>query len=75
MIIALNWSGSYNVCKTAILIFASDEESKAEISESDVDFPLFDGGNEKKVETTRPRQSQLCMRHAVNSLNTTLMEV
>ena len=25
--------------KTAILVFASDEESKAEISESDVDFP------------------------------------
>ena len=62
--------------ETATLVFASDEESEAEISDSDVDFPLTDGENEpitsvdssdEEGETTRPR-------HAVNSLDATLME-
>ena len=59
------------------------EESEAEISDSDVDFQLFDGGNEpitsddssdEEGEATRPRQSRLRMRHAVNLLDTTFME-
>ena len=34
------------MCETATAVFASDKESEAEISDSDVDFPLSDGENE-----------------------------
>ena len=80
---ASNKSRSYNVYETATVVFASDEDSEAEISDSDVDFSLSDGENEPitsdnssddENETTRPRQSQLRRRHAVNSLDTVLME-
>ena len=43
IIVASNRSGSYNVCETVTLIFASDEESEAEISDSALDFPPSDG--------------------------------
>ena len=39
-------SRSGNVCETATLIFAVDEESKVEISDSDADLPLSHGKNE-----------------------------
>ena len=63
---------TFYFCETATLVFASDEESEAEISNNDVDFPLSDGENEpitsddsinKKGEITRPRQSQLRRIH------------
>ena len=41
IIVASNRSRSYNACETATLVFASDEESEAEISDSDLNFPLF----------------------------------
>ena len=52
-------------------------------SDSDVDFTMSDGENEpitsnnssdEEGEITRPRQSQLRRSHAVNSLDTVLME-
>ena len=62
--------------ETAILVFASDEERQAEISDSVVDLPLSvhenepitsDDNGDDEGETTRPRQSQLRRRHDVNS--------
>ena len=73
----------YNVCETAALVFARDEESEAEISDSDVDFPLSDSKNEpitsddssdKEGETTTMRQSQLHRGLSVNSLDSPSME-
>ena len=60
---ALNKSKSYNVCETASLVSASEEESEAEISDGDVVFPLSAGENqhiisddssEEEDETSRP---------------------
>ena len=42
LIVASNRSRIYNVCETAILVFASE----AEISDSDVDMPLSASKNE-----------------------------
>ena len=41
-----NRSTSYNVNETAALVFASEDESEPKISDSDLDLPLSDGGNE-----------------------------
>ena len=70
------------MCETATLIYASDEESEAEILDSDVDLPLSDGENEPityddssgEEGETRPRQWQLRRRHGVNLLDTVFIK-